>query len=274
MAARRRPVATDLAHEDRRCLYCLRGDGGFAQEEHVVPRALGEHTDEYVLGPGAVCDLCNGFLGRQVDAPFTHRYDIALTRGLEGLSARSGRLEELQSVAPIARVDVEVKPGISVAMFVDKFEHLPNGGFRVHVQPKRAAPDDMVARTVRALWKIALGVLRGYQGPSVALDPRWDGLREAVLGAPFTSYLLQAPFRAIATTSMNVNLELRADPPMITFQYGGVLLAAPLVPNTSPPSDVSQFIKDGWTLLTTGDRSPRVLVFELEPTPQDLPTEL
>lgn len=39
-------------------LFCRRHDGGFASEEHIVSRALG-NIDRYVLPPRVVCDRCN-----------------------------------------------------------------------------------------------------------------------------------------------------------------------------------------------------------------------
>src|SRR5215217_697743 len=93
--ARRRRVDVDLGRDARGCLFCLSTAGPFEGEEHVIPRSLGPKTDRFVLPQGVVCDPCNRFLGRQVDAPFVDRFDMRLTRRLEDLRGRSGAVPEV-----------------------------------------------------------------------------------------------------------------------------------------------------------------------------------
>jgi hypothetical protein len=265
---RQRTVAVHLPIEQRKCLYCLAADESFTKEEHVVQRAFGRAADKYILRPGAVCDPCNHFLGLQVDSRFTSRYDISLIRGLEGWAGRAGPIKEIECREPTARLDIKIKEDVAVAMYVNEFVELPNGGFRVRVRPLH--PEPAVTLTLRAMWKIALGVMYGYLGPRFALDPQWDSLREAVLGAPFSGYLIQAPFRAIIDGEMKIDIEPQApeSPSAVMFKVGGVLLAAPLVPNTIPPDDeeMRRLKSEGWTVLTTADSPPKELFFELEPT--------
>jgi hypothetical protein len=266
--ARQREVHTDLPVSERGCLYCLTKDATFLKKEHVIQRAFGKAADDYILGPGAVCDPCNEFLGRHVDAQFTRRYDIALVRGLEGWAGRGGPITEIEGRDPTVRLDIEIKPGVRVAMFASEFQQLPNGGFRARVKPKH--PEPSVAVSVRGLWKIALGVMYGGVGPRAALDPEWDPLREAVLGAAFSSYLIQAPFRAVIDGKIDINIEPRSPalPTAVTFKVGGVLLAAPLAVNTEPPDDeqTRQLLYEGWSIARTGSEPPRERWFELEPT--------
>jgi hypothetical protein len=168
---RRREVHTRLPVGERGCLYCLTKDASFLKKEHVVQRAFGKAADRFILRPGAVCDPCNEFLGRHVDSQFTRRYDITLIRGLEGWAGRGGPITEIEGREPTVRLDVEVKPGVRVAMFANEFKHLSGGGFRARVEPKH--PEPSVAVSVRGLWKIATGVMYGGLGPGAALDPRW-----------------------------------------------------------------------------------------------------
>jgi len=120
--------------------------------------------------------------------------------------------------------------------------------------------------------------MRGYLGRRFVLDPQWDGLREAILGGPFSGYLIQAPFKTVINGAINVNIEPYTPelPTAVTFQVGGVLFAAPLMPNTSPPEDdeMQQLRKDGWTVTTTDDAPPKELFFELEPQPEVVDTHL
>jgi HNH endonuclease len=81
---RRRPVKSKLPLEQRGCLYCLDRSGPFRSKEHVIPRRLGPDADRFVLPAGVVCDPCNAFLGSQIDGPFVDRFDMRLTRRLEG----------------------------------------------------------------------------------------------------------------------------------------------------------------------------------------------
>lgn len=72
-------------------MFCLAADGAFSTEEHVVPRMLGPDTDRFVIAPGTVCDDCNTWLGRQVDAPSGDRFDMRLSRGLETTPPAQGQ---------------------------------------------------------------------------------------------------------------------------------------------------------------------------------------
>lgn len=57
------------------------------------------------------------------------------------------------------------------------------------------------------------------------------------------------------------------------FKVGGVLLAAPLAAGMVPPDDeeMQRLRSEGWTVLTTAARPPKVLFFELEPTAKASP---
>ena len=43
-----------------RCIFCLRTDGGFKKEAHVIPESAGNEEDAIVLPQGYECDRCNG----------------------------------------------------------------------------------------------------------------------------------------------------------------------------------------------------------------------
>lgn len=265
VAARQRRVLSVAGAAERGCLYCLSRDGSFLTAEHVIPRSLGPATDRYVIPPGVVCDACNHWLGRQVDAPFVDRFDMTFVRGLEGLRGRSGSAPlTIDGRNATARLDVQLD-GAKVELYAAVAEETEDGGLDIEIRPTRADPADVVARTMRALWKIALGCIWLARGDE-ALDPRWDHLRHAILGAPFKGYLLQAPFVAMRTRSINVEISTeRANNPMaVTFVMGGVALAVPLEQGVriSPP-DVRRM---GWDLHTTQSPAPRTVRLRLEPS--------
>lgn len=140
----------------RKCLYCLAAAGPFASEEHVIPRTFGPDTERFVIPPGGVCDPCNNWLGPQVDAPFADRFDMRLTRRLEGLRSRRGALPEtIEGRNPTARLDLDLD-GAKVTLFASSVTETPDGGLDIEIQPRVRDPSDVISRTIRALWKIAL----------------------------------------------------------------------------------------------------------------------
>src|SRR3954454_16708507 len=61
-------------------------------------------------------------------------------------------------------------------------EESEGGWLDSEIRPVERDPPDVVARTIRALWKIALGCL-WLAREREALDPSWDDPRQAVLPA-------------------------------------------------------------------------------------------
>lgn len=261
--ARKRPVQVHLSPNDRRCLYCL-GDGPSTQDEHVIPAAFGlPQTKQWIIPPGTVCDACNGWLGAQVDAPFTHRFDLTLARALGGVAGRAGRIDLIDGRNATAVVDLTVG-GRTVKLFASKAEQTADGGLEFEVQPKTRDPQDVVARTIRALWKMALGAL-WHGDPPTALGSDWDHLRVGALGHPLKGYVLQRPMvvQPIERVHLNVSGQTAKDPGLITFVAGGVILAAPLTPGHEV--DGRDLIDAGWEIHSTDDRAPNKIRLRLHP---------
>jgi hypothetical protein len=264
----RRAVATDLPVGERGCLFCLKSDGPFTSEEHVIPRSLGPDTDRFVIPPGVVCDPCNNWLGRQVDGPFVDRFDIKLTRGLERLAGRTGTPPiKIDGRDPVARLDLEIE-GAKVEIYAARADETPNGGLDIEVKPVQRDPADVAARTIRSLWKIALGCL--WLGRrSEALQPEWDPIRQAVLGTPFKGWLLQAPFTARVTRRLDVrvNFDEPTSPLAMIFVLGGVALAVPLAGGAT--LEQAEWKARGWDVHRTGVAAPDTVHLRLEPSPAD-----
>lgn len=263
-AQARRPVAVDLPVEARRCLYCLEATGPFRSREHVVPRRLCGRSEEHVLPPGVVCDPCNHFVGKQVEAPFTDRFDIALTRGLEGIPDRHGNvLDLIDGHSPTSRLDVQAEAGgPTVQLFASTTEHAD--GLDIEIRPKHPEPPDIVARTFRALWKIALGAIYMGHGSDAALAPRWDHLRQVVLGQPFKGFVAQAPFEATTSGELKVGVDITrpADWTAVTFVLGGVALAVPLDPGAKASRD--EVRRCGWDVKPTDAPPDSRILLRLE----------
>ena len=262
---RRRQVNTALATSDRRCLFCLGHDGPFTGEEHVIPRSLGPDTDRFVIAPGVVCDRCNSFLGHQVDAPFVERFDMRLTRRLEGLRGRAGGVPAvIEGRDPIAQLDIDLD-GATVTLMAARADETEDGGLDIEIRPVQRDPDDVVSRTIRALWKIALGVAYLGRG-SEALDPRFDHLRRAVLGAPFKGFLLQRVFVVTITRrlAVDVSLDTPGDPWAVRFALGGVALAVALEDGARVTR--AQARQAGWEVHPTGSKASQSVLLRLEPS--------
>jgi len=264
--ARRRIVHVD--HPKRQCLFCLSAEAPFTSEEHVIPRSLGPATDDYVIPPGGVCDLCNNWLGAQVDAPFVDRFDIRLTRGLEELRGRKGTLPNIiDGHNATAKLDLELD-GAKVTLYATEVEETADGGLDIELRPTVRDPPDVVARTIRALWKMALGII-WLADQERALSREWDHLRCGVLGYPINGYLLQWPFTARITRRMDVNVSLEApeSPVAMRFVLGGVALAVPIAQGARIARD--EVTAAGWEIYTTDASPPRSVHLRLEPTEPD-----
>jgi hypothetical protein len=272
MATARRHVATHLPLGERGCIYCLQTAGPFTSEEHVVPRRLGPRTDDYVLAPGIVCDPCNHFLGQQVDAPFTDRFDMTLTRGLERMRDRKGRLlEHIEGRNATAWLDMSIGDGPPIRIVASNVTPTPDGGLDIEITPQTRDPPDIVARTLRALWKIGIGCICLAHGQTAALDPQWDDLRQLVLGTPFDGYLLQRQFQALVTRQLNVNIKTEhpEHPDAVAFLMGGVGLAAPMTTHTPQQINRRELRDQGWEIRTTKDPVPKTIQLRLEPDAND-----
>lgn len=50
------------------CIFCKRDSSTSRSREHIIPESLG--NSQAVLSPGVVCDKCNNYFAREVEAPF------------------------------------------------------------------------------------------------------------------------------------------------------------------------------------------------------------
>lgn len=262
---RTRSVRTKLEVAARHCLYCL-GDGPSTNEEHVIPAAFGiAQTKRWIIPPGGVCNACNRWLGSQVDAPFIHRFDLTLARALGGVAGRGGRVRVINGRDATARLDVSIG-GQAIALFASRVEPTDDGGLDIEIRPETRDPSDIALRTVRALWKMALGAI-WHADREEALDPRWDHLRlVGVLGHSFRGYLLNQPMvvAPIERVHLDVRRETLADPGAVTFVAGGVVLSAPIMPGHLVAA--SELAAAGWEIQSTDAQSRDVIHLRLDPT--------
>lgn len=75
------------------CLFCKLTTEGSRSREHVVPQSLGNTT--MVLRPGVVCDDCNNYFARKVEAPLLNHAFFIRLRFHERLVSKKGRIPPL-----------------------------------------------------------------------------------------------------------------------------------------------------------------------------------
>lgn len=93
-----------------RCIFCKSLSDTSSSREHIVPESLG--NTEYVLSRGWVCDQCNNYLARKVEAPF-----------LDSVYGRQARFEmrvgNKDGIVPPA-TGIAMPGKIPVHLYVDK----------------------------------------------------------------------------------------------------------------------------------------------------------
>ncbi|GGL39237.1 hypothetical protein H9L10_13160 [Phycicoccus endophyticus] len=91
------------------CIFCD-GDSRLSVSwEHIVPEAL--ENDSLVLSPGAVCNACNNYLGRKVEAPVVSSAAMVALRHLQGVGNKRGR---------IPNMPVRLANGMEAEMILDR----------------------------------------------------------------------------------------------------------------------------------------------------------
>jgi hypothetical protein len=183
-------TAPTVAEGDTQCIYCLKRDGDFSAEEHVIPESLG--GDEIVLS-GSVCSTCNNVLS-QLDQTLVDFEPIAMLRTMYGPLTKKGRFPsarlgniDMEKVAPRElRMTPKAKRAVTAP------EQLDDGTVRFSIKAKGRKPFDPVP-LARALFKVGLGLVAHHAGPEVALESRYDRARAFVLsGEPMPNYLVMS----------------------------------------------------------------------------------
>lgn len=156
-----------------RCIFCKSSTSGCRSKEHIIPESLG--NAEHVLPPGWVCDDCNNYLSREVEAPFLNscygrqsRFEMRVPskRGnvppATGLHAQSRSKIDLY-VDKEGSFGICASPGENEKRFVESF--LKNTHGTLYIPAATLPPQNY--ETARFIGKIALEVLtkRGMHLP-------------------------------------------------------------------------------------------------------------
>jgi hypothetical protein len=81
-----------------RCIYCKQPSETSRSIEHVIPESLG--NDHVILPAGAVCDICNNYFSRKVEAPFLNAPLLQLLRFEQALPSKKGRVPPMAVISP------------------------------------------------------------------------------------------------------------------------------------------------------------------------------
>lgn len=73
-----------------RCIFCKDNSEKSISKEHIIPESLG--NKEHILPPGWVCDSCNNYLSRKVEAPFLETWYGTSSRFEMGIPNKKGRI--------------------------------------------------------------------------------------------------------------------------------------------------------------------------------------
>jgi hypothetical protein len=187
---RTHPQADPDPEEVTKCIYCLRTDGDFGPEEHVIPESL--IGDKAVLDKG-VCADCNNRLSA-LDQTLLDFEPIAFLRAVYGPLTKKGKFPhatfreiDMEKIAPRA-IRVTHKTGKRVGP--PEPEEDGTIHFQVNVTGRHRFDPVPIAR---AFFKMGLGLLAHDAGHELALDPRYDGARAFILsGTPIETHLLIA----------------------------------------------------------------------------------
>lgn len=87
--------------DNERCLFCKADSRASRSREHIIPESLGNTSA--VLPRGVVCDVCNNYFARKVEAPFLQSASVLSLRFHQRLQNKRGLVPPLLGM---------VRPGI------------------------------------------------------------------------------------------------------------------------------------------------------------------
>ncbi len=151
-----------------RCLFCKDNSENSKSREHIIPESLG--NEKHVLPPGWVCDSCNNYFSRKVEAPFLGtRYGTA-SRFEMRIPSKKGRIPISTGFHPHSRSIVNFmidKDGLSIfaaqgeneSMFINSIRTQSRG--RLYILP--AGDPELNYETARFIGKVGLEILAHHR---------------------------------------------------------------------------------------------------------------
>lgn len=90
-----------------RCIFCKQDSSDSKSVEHILPESLGNTT--LTLPKGVVCDKCNNYFARKIEAPFFQLTGINELRFYEGLPNKNGKIPSIYGIVNGASVKLHRK---------------------------------------------------------------------------------------------------------------------------------------------------------------------
>lgn len=148
-----------------KCIFCKSPTSESTSVEHIVPESLG-NTD-HILPPGWVCDGCNNYISREVEAPFLSSWYGRNSRFEMRVPSKRGRIPPGTGLHAQSRCKVDVcldgdgnlaisaAPGEDESRFVRTIQSHTRGSLYI---PTATAPPENY-ETSRFIAKVALEIL-------------------------------------------------------------------------------------------------------------------
>ena len=100
------------SEQTMRCIFCKQNSSDSKSVEHILPESLGNTT--LTLPKGVVCDKCNNYFARKIEAPFFQLTGINELRFYEGLPNKSGKIPSIRGIVNGASVELHRKNSSSL----------------------------------------------------------------------------------------------------------------------------------------------------------------
>lgn len=79
-----------------KCIFCKNCSDSSTSVEHIIPETLGNTKN--ILPKGIVCDTCNNYFSRKVEAPVLNHPYFRTLRSEQGLLSKRGRATQVKAV--------------------------------------------------------------------------------------------------------------------------------------------------------------------------------
>lgn len=173
-----------------RCIFCKEPSDSSLSVEHIIPESLGNTLQ--VLPPGIVCDRCNNYFARKVEAPFLNEGTIRALRFHQGVRNKRKRIPPLDAI---------FMPGKDASKLHDITIARREGiSFQLHSPPPPTTPDQMLALSLPA--PAAYALVHG-EGGAILFPDTWKPPADVVV----TRFLAKCAIEAFAQRLLRAGLD-------------------------------------------------------------------
>jgi hypothetical protein len=224
---RSNPQFADTRVANPRCIYCLRREGDFDPEEHVIPEAFG--NDELVLRD-AVCRACNNELSK-LDQFLAEFEALGLLRVMNVGLTKKGKFPRAKYrdfvVEKVKPRELRFTSRTNRQFFAT--QDLSDGTVRFSLRAVGRKRSD-IPRLGRSLFKIGLGLVAHDRGSEYACDGRFDAARDFIFGRGVMPNYLWMSKKARPTPSIGTIWHSIDGGTVVVLDFFGVRFAFNLEP--------------------------------------------